>query len=89
MVPESKEHTDTNPNKLTHKIIIDINTMSCPIKVNGNTIELTVHTSCYCVLDLLCVNRMPKIPPWIFFLCYSFMVYFYTTVMLTTQVVIG
>ena len=28
--------------------------MSCPIKVKGNTIELTMHTSCYCVLDLLC-----------------------------------
>ena len=33
--------------------------MSFPIKVNSNTIELTVHTSCYCVLDLLCVT-MPK-----------------------------
>ena len=31
--------------------------MSCPIKVNSNTIELTVHTSCYCFLDLLCVKR--------------------------------
>ena len=30
--------------------------MLCPMKVNSNTIELTVHTSCYCVLDLLCVN---------------------------------
>ena len=30
-------------------------TMSCPIKINSNTIELTVHTSCYSVLDLLCV----------------------------------
>ena len=28
--------------------------MSCPIKVNSNTIKLTAHTSCYCVLDLLC-----------------------------------
>ena len=28
--------------------------MLCPIKVNSNTIELRVHTSCYCVLDLLC-----------------------------------
>ena len=25
-------------------------------QVNSNTIELTVHTSCYCVLDLLCVT---------------------------------
>ena len=30
--------------------------MLCTIKVNSNTIELTVHTSCYCVLDLLCVK---------------------------------
>ena len=39
---------------------IDINIMLCPIKVNSNTIELRVHTSCYCVLDLLCVmtNRL-------------------------------
>ena len=26
------------------------------IKVNSNTIELTEHTSCYCILDLLCVK---------------------------------
>ena len=30
--------------------------MLCPIKVNSNTIELTVHTSSYCILDLLCIN---------------------------------
>ena len=30
--------------------------MSCPIKVNSNTIELTVHTSCYCILNLICVG---------------------------------
>ena len=30
--------------------------MSCPIKVNSNTIELTVLTACYWVLDLLCVK---------------------------------
>ena len=29
--------------------------MSCATKINVNTIELTVHTSCYCVLDLLYV----------------------------------
>ena len=29
--------------------------MLCPIKVNSNTIELPVHTSCNCALDLLCV----------------------------------
>ena len=32
--------------------------MSCPIKVNNNTIELTVQPSCSCVLDLLCVTRI-------------------------------
>ena len=30
--------------------------MSCPIKSNSDTIELTMHTTCYCVLDLLCVS---------------------------------
>ena len=30
--------------------------MLCPIKVNSNTIELPVHTSCYCALDLLRVT---------------------------------
>ena len=29
--------------------------MSCPIKINSNTIELRVHPSCYCTLGLLCV----------------------------------
>ena len=33
-----------------------INTVSCPIKFNCKTIELIMHTSCYCILDLLCVN---------------------------------
>ena len=42
----------------------DINTMLCPIRFNSNTIELTVHTACYCVLDLLCVMRMFK---WVVF----------------------
>ena len=32
-----------------------INAMSCHIKVNSSTIELTVHLSCFCALDLLCV----------------------------------
>ena len=32
--------------------------MLCPIEVNSNTIGLTVHTSCYCILDLLCFNKM-------------------------------
>ena len=30
---------------ITNEIVIDIITMSCAIKVNSNTIELTVHTS--------------------------------------------
>ena len=30
--------------------------MLCAIKVNSITIELIVHTSCYCVLDLLSVK---------------------------------
>ena len=37
-------------------ILNDINTTLCPIKVNSNTIEITGHTSCYCILDLLCVS---------------------------------
>ena len=39
-----------------HQIIK--HTILCTIKVNSNTIELTVHTSCYCVLDLLCVKKL-------------------------------
>ena len=35
--------------------------MLCPIKVNSNTIELTVHTSYYCVLNLLCVTFLINI----------------------------
>ena len=31
--------------------------MLCPIEVNSSTIELTVHTSCYCILDLLCDTK--------------------------------
>ena len=38
----------------------DVNTMLCPIKVNSYTIELTVHTSCYCILDLLFVTYVKK-----------------------------
>ena len=30
--------------------------MLCPIRFNSNTIELTVPTSCYLVLDLICVK---------------------------------
>ena len=40
---------------LYSEIIIDINPMLCPIKVNSNTIELTGHTYFYCVLDLFWV----------------------------------
>ena len=38
----------------------DINTVLCLIKVNSNTIELTEHPSCYCVLDLHCVKLTIK-----------------------------
>ena len=31
---------------------------TCPIEVNSNTIELTVRTSCNCVLDLVCVKKL-------------------------------
>ena len=34
-------------------ILNDMNTLSCPSKNNSNTIELTVHTSCYWGLRLL------------------------------------
>ena len=39
-------------------MIIDIHTMLYPIKIYSNTIELSVHTSCFCILDLLCVNML-------------------------------
>ena len=35
----------------------------CPIKVVSNTNELTVHTSCYWVLDLLGVTTLLGIFP--------------------------
>ena len=38
------------------RILNDINIMLCPIKSDSNTIELTVHASCYWFLDLLCVS---------------------------------
>ena len=37
-----------------------INTVSCPIIDNTNTIELTLHTSCYYVLNLLCITKRNK-----------------------------
>ena len=36
-------------NEFLMNILNDINTMSCPIENNSNTIELTVHPSCYWV----------------------------------------
>ena len=44
----------SNATKLTKYLFID--TVLCLIKVNSNTIELIVRTSCYCVLDLLSVK---------------------------------
>ena len=40
---------------ISNEIVNNINIMSCPIKLNSNTIELTVHPPCFCILDLLCV----------------------------------
>ena len=37
-----------------------MNVMLCLIKVNSNTIELRVHSSCYWVLDLLCVILLDR-----------------------------
>ena len=34
-----------------------INTISCHIKVNSDTIELSLRTSCFCILDLLFVFK--------------------------------
>ena len=36
--------------------------MLCPIKVKSNIIELTVHTSCYCTFDLICVSILENEP---------------------------
>ena len=41
-----------------NEILYNINTVLCPVKINNNTIELTVHTFCYWVLDLLCVTNI-------------------------------
>ena len=41
---------------ITTNIQLSLYTMLCPINVNTNAIELIMHTSCYCVLDLLCVT---------------------------------
>ena len=38
-----------------NEILYRINSVLCLIKANSNTIELTVHTSYYWILDLLCV----------------------------------
>ena len=37
--------------------------MLCPIKVNGKTIELTLHTYCYCVYTyaMLIVISLPLV----------------------------
>ena len=41
---------------ISNELLDEINNVFCPIIFNSNTIEITVHTSCYWVLDLLCVN---------------------------------
>ena len=49
-------------NCTSHNIeFLRINTMSCPIIFNSNTIELTVHTYCYCGFRLtLCYQSTWK-----------------------------
>ena len=44
---------------ISNEIINDLNTMSCPIKVNSNSIELTVHTSCFWI-DGLTLSPLVK-----------------------------
>ena len=39
------------------------NTMFCPVKVNSITIELTVHTYCYCVVDYSLFQTQNKWTP--------------------------
>ena len=39
-------------------VILALYNMLCPIKVTHSSIELTMHTSCSCVSDLLCVTYM-------------------------------
>ena len=52
VVISSEYNSDSmKPSKLNNLL----NIVLCPIKVNSNKIELTVHSSCYCVLNLLCV----------------------------------
>ena len=41
---------------VTEQDVKSINTVLCLIKVNINTIELIVHTSCNYVLDIRCVT---------------------------------
>ena len=47
---------NANLKRISNEIVNDINIMLCSIKVNSNTVELTVQTFCYCVLDSLCVK---------------------------------
>ena len=43
---------NANLKRISNEIVNEINTMLCPIKVNSNTVELTVHTSFYWGLKL-------------------------------------
>ena len=51
-----------------NEILYHTHTMLCSIKVNSNSIDLTLHTSCYCILGFLCVTvtvafwRLTKAP---------------------------
>ena len=63
---------DTEPLDVTEQVIKSVSQIKLVNKYHiirdSGTIELTVHTSCYCVLDLLCVlalNQLIHFPnPW-------------------------
>ena len=44
--------------RFNNEILYCTNYKLFPVKVNSNTIELTLQTSCYCILDLLCVRGL-------------------------------
>ena len=58
-------------NEFLMNILNDINIVSCPFKSNSNTIELTVHTSCFGVINLLCVTPSPP-TAWRHFLMFPY-----------------
>ena len=55
-----------------NEIGYQINTVLCLIKVNSYTIEFAVHTSCYCISDLLCVSSLFYVSLLLFLSFFSF-----------------